>query len=153
MIRPICRGMAAIALATAGTASAPAAERGAIGLWATPTQGGRVEIYRCGDALCGRVVDAARLRADPDLRDVHNSDPRLRDRRLKGLVVLRDFHGGPAQWQGGAVYDPETGDGASQGYMRLLPDGRLEIKGCIAFLCRTKIWTRASGQFSVSNGG
>ncbi len=142
MTRPAWRGLVATMLVFAASAPSPAAARSAVGLWATPTQNGRVEIYRCGDALCGRVVDAARLRADPDLRDIHNADPRLRGRRLKGLVVLSEFRGGPAQWKGGPVYDPETGDEARQGYMKLLADDRLEVKGCVAFLCRTKIWTR-----------
>ncbi|MDZ3830516.1 MAG: DUF2147 domain-containing protein [Sphingopyxis sp.] len=112
------------------------------GIWATGSEGGRVEIYRCGSALCGRVVDAARLRANPDLRDVRNANPALRGRKLKGLIVLKGFSGGPHEWKGGPVYDPETGDGAKHGQLRLLPGGRLELKGCVAFFCRTKIWTR-----------
>ncbi|APR54197.1 DUF2147 domain-containing protein [Sphingomonas koreensis] len=121
----------------------PASARDLTGLWATGTEGGRVQIYRCGTALCGKVVDAARLRTNPDLTDQRNSDPKLRNRRLRGLVVLEGFTGGPAEWQGGPVYDPETGSGARKGYLKLLPDGKLELKGCVAFFCRTKIWTRA----------
>lgn len=123
---------------------APAASAADItGIWATGSEGGRVEIYRCGAALCGKVVDAARLRGNPDLRDVRNSDAKLRTRRIKGLVVLKGFTGGPAEWKGGPVYDPETGDGASRGYLKLLANGKLELKGCVAFICRTKIWTKA----------
>lgn len=121
----------------------PASARDLTGLWATGTEGGRVQVYRCGTALCGKVVDAARLRTNPDLTDQRNSDPKLRNRRLRGLVVLEGFTGGPAEWQGGPVYDPETGSGARKGYLKLLPDGKLELKGCVAFFCRTKIWTRA----------
>lgn len=120
----------------------PAAARDLTGIWATGSEGGRVQIYHCGQALCGRVVDAARLRANPDLTDLRNSDPKLRTRRLKGLVVLQGFTGGPVEWKGGPVYDPESGDGASRGYLKLLPGGRLELKGCVAVFCRTKIWTR-----------
>jgi uncharacterized protein (DUF2147 family) len=120
----------------------PVSARDLTGIWATGTEGGRVQIYRCGAALCGKVVDAARLRTNPDLTDQRNSDPKLRNRRLRGLVVLEGFTGGPAEWQGGPVYDPETGSGARKGYLKLLPDGKLELKGCVAFFCRTKIWTR-----------
>ena len=95
------------------------------------------------DADIRRFVDAKRLRANPDLRDVRNSEPELRHRKLKGLVVLNGFTGGPTEWKGGPVYDPETGDGAANGRLKLLPGGKLELKGCIAFFCRTKIWTRA----------
>ncbi|RSY87547.1 DUF2147 domain-containing protein [Sphingomonas koreensis] len=135
------RAVTTLALLTA--IALPASARDLTGLWATGTEGGRVQIYRCGTALCGKVVDAARLRTNPDLTDQRNSDPKLRNRRLRGLVVLEGFTGGPAEWQGGPVYDPETGSGARKGYLKLLPDGKLELKGCVAFFCRTKIWTRA----------
>ena len=79
------------------------------GVWATGSQRGRVEVYRCGSSLCGKVIDAASLRANPDRRDVNNPEASLRDRRLKGLVVLQGFEGGPREWKGGPVYDPETG--------------------------------------------
>ena len=134
--------LAAAFLALPGVSAANAP--GILGVWATGSEGGRVEIYRCGKALCGKIVDAARLRDNPDLRDVRNPDPSLRNRRLKGLVVLRNFTGGPTKWQGGPVYDPESGDGANKAYLTLRDDGKLEVKGCkAAIFCRTKVWTRA----------
>ncbi|RXZ65036.1 DUF2147 domain-containing protein [Pelagerythrobacter rhizovicinus] len=136
----------AVTLGLLLAASAPAAAGDGsriLGVWATGSEGGRVEIYRCGEALCGKIVDATRLRANPDLRDVRNPDRSLRNRKLKGLVVLRGFTGGPAEWQGGPVYDPESGDGAAKGYLTLRRDGKLEVKGCkAAIFCRTKVWTR-----------
>lgn len=62
---------------------------------------------------------------------------------LMGLVVLHGFKGGPAEWSGGPVYDPETGEGAKIGYLTLRADGRLEVKGCKAIFCRSKIWKRS----------
>ena len=123
-------------------ASASAAD--ITGIWATGTEGGRVQIYRCGAALCGKIVGASRLRGNPDLRDERNSDAKLRTRKIKGLVVLRGFTGGPREWQGGPVYDPETGDGASRGHLKLLAKDKLELKGCVAVFCRTKVWTKVS---------
>lgn len=140
---------ASLIAAVAGGASAAAQQgSGAItGLWSTGTQGGRVELYRCGSAICGKVDDAAPLRANPDQRDVKNPDGKLRDRRLKGLVVLRGFMGGPKLWKGGPLYDPETGESAGTGTLTLRSDGKLEVKGCkAAIFCRTKIWTRVRSQ-------
>ena len=138
--------LAAVVVAVAGGGSAAAASQGSdaiAGLWSTGSQGGRVELYRCGAALCGKVDDAAPLRANPDQRDVKNPDRKLRERRLKGLVVLRGFAGGPREWTGGPLYDPETGEGAAKGYLTLRGDGKLEVKGCkAAIFCRTKVWTR-----------
>lgn len=133
-------------LIAAVTAPAGASAADITGIWATGSEGGRVEIYRCGQALCGKIVDAKRLRANPDLRDVRNSDPKLRQRKLKGLVVLQGFSGGPREWRGGPVYDPESGDGAGRGQLKLLANGTLELKGCVAVFCRTKIWTRPAGR-------
>ena len=113
-----------------------------VGLWATGSEGGRVRIYNCGSGLCGKIVDATRIRANPDQRDERNSDRALRSRKLLGLVVLSGFKGGSSEWKGGPVYDPESGDGAKNGYLKLRADGKLEVKGCVAFICRTKVWTR-----------
>lgn len=140
--------LAAAAVAFAGGGMANAALQGnggtIVGLWSTGSHGGRVEIYRCGPAICGKVDDAAPLRANPDQRDGKNPDRTLRDRRLKGLVVLQGFEGGPKEWKGGPLYDPETGEGAATGTLTLRPDGKLEVKGCkAAIFCRTKVWTRA----------
>ncbi|PQM26622.1 DUF2147 domain-containing protein [Sphingopyxis lindanitolerans] len=132
--------------ATGGGAGAVASQGSSAitGLWSTGSQGGRVELYRCGAAVCGKVDDAAPLRANSDQRDVKNPDASLRNRRLMGLVVLQGFKGGPREWKGGPLYDPETGDGAATGTLTLRPDGKLEVKGCKAkIFCRTKVWTRA----------
>lgn len=123
----------------------PAAdEEAVIGRWNTQKQGGIVEIHRCGQALCGRVVDGAPLRANPDQRDVNNPDKALRGRKVMGARVLSGFTGGPREWKGGPLYDPETGDGAKKGSLTLADANTLKVKGCIAsFLCRTQTWTRA----------
>lgn len=115
-----------------------------VGRWHTERRGGVVEIHRCGAALCGRVVDGAPLRANPDQRDVHNPDRSLRDRRVMGLRVLSGFTGGPSEWKGGPLYDPDSGDGAPKGTLRLVDRNTLQVKGCLAlFLCRTQTWRRA----------
>ena len=125
------------------SASASASPPGLLGLWRTQEEQGVVEIFRCDSALCGRVVDAASLRENPDQRDIHNSDEALRERRVKGLVILENFTGGPRKWTGGPLYDPKTGDGAKSGSLTLKGTDTLKVKGClVAFLCRTQTWTR-----------
>jgi uncharacterized protein (DUF2147 family) len=126
-----------------GTAAASQGSSPITGIWETGSQGGRVQIYRCGSAICGKIIGAAPLRANPDARDTKNPDKALREKRLMGLVVLHGFKGGPAEWSGGPVYDPETGEGAKIGYLTLRADGRLEVKGCKAIFCRSKMWKRS----------
>ena len=134
---------AAVGLLAAVCAAPPASADSLLGLWRTDDAHGAVEIFRCENAVCGRVVDGEALRADPGQRDVRNPDPDLRDRRVMGLVVLENFTGGPRKWSGGPLYDPKTGDGAARGRLILEDDGALKVKGCLAaFLCRTQTWTR-----------
>ncbi|WP_312598086.1 DUF2147 domain-containing protein [Brevundimonas sp.] len=114
-----------------------------LGRWRTASQGGVVEIHACGAALCGRVVDAAPLRRNPDQTDVRNRDPSLRTRPLRGLRVLEGFVGGPRSWTGGPLYDPDSGQRAGRGTLTLVERDRLSVRGCVAaMLCRTQTWTR-----------
>lgn len=128
-----------------GTASpAIPQEASIIGRWRTPAEGGMVEIQRCGATLCGRLVDAAPLRRNPDQKDVRNRDSSLRDRPLRGLAVLQNITGGPTVWQGGPLYDPNSGQSAARGTLTLVDGNRLSVRGCIArLLCRTQTWRRA----------
>ena len=141
MIRVAAAGLL-LALTTA--APAVAQEASILGRWRTPSEGGVVEIQRCGQALCGRLVDAAPLRRNPDQRDVRNRDETQRDRPLRGLLVLRNFTGGPNEWRGGPLYDPNSGQSAERGTLTLVDGDRLAVRGCIArVLCRTQTWRRA----------
>lgn len=143
MKRFLPRAALLVALLAAPAALPAANAQSVIGRWNTQKQGGIVEIHRCGEALCGRVVDGAPLRANPDQRDVNNPNKALRGRKLLGARVLHGFTGGPREWKGGPVYDPETGDGAKSGVLTLADANTLKVKGCIAsFLCRTQTWKR-----------
>lgn len=125
--------------------SSPAVAQDAsiLGRWRTPAEGGVVEIQRCGAALCGRLVDAAPLRRNPDQRDVRNRDASLRDRPLRGLPVLQNLTGGPTAWRAGPLYDPNSGQSAASGSVTLVDQNSLAVRGCIArLLCRTQTWRR-----------
>ena len=138
MHRPALALIAACLLAPAA-----AAQQGdPVGLWRTPTDGGQVRISRCGPALCGTVVSSARLRANPDIRDANNSDTSLRSRRMQGLQILRGFTGGPTEWGGGSVYNPQDGR-TYRGTITVRDANTLRLRGCVvAPLCRTQTWTR-----------
>ncbi len=133
-----------LAVLAAGAAPALAQDDALVGRWRTSARDGVVGIERCGGALCGRVLDAAPLRSNPDQRDIHNKKPALRTRRVMNLLVLENFTGGPKAWKGGPLYDPDSGDRAGTGTLTLIDDDTLAVKGCIApLLCRTQTWKRA----------
>ena len=133
-----------LALTTAAARAGQAGDKALIGRWHTEREGGVVEIHRCGQALCGRVVDGVRLRVNPDQRDVRNPDQAQRGRKVLGARVLSGFSGGSGRWKGGPLYDPETGNSAGSGTLTLVNPDTLKVQGCIAsFLCKTQTWRRA----------
>jgi uncharacterized protein (DUF2147 family) len=113
------------------------------GVWATQKNNGRVRIEACGQAVCGRVIDGNQLRSNPDQTDVNNPDPAKRTRRVKGLMILEGYSGGPPQWQGGSVYDPQTGDETRNSTLTLVAPDTLRVEGCRLVFCRLETWTRA----------
>jgi uncharacterized protein (DUF2147 family) len=133
--------LAAAALALS-LGAAPAFAADVIGLWATPENGGQIEISRCGNSLCGKLVTSNQIRTEPGLKDAMNKDVAQRGRPLKGLQMLHGFQGGPTKWSGGKVYNPDDG-GTYSGTLELIGDKQLKLKGCIvAPLCKTQVWTR-----------
>ena len=138
MRRPDLACLCAAALALPSGACADSI----FGTWATQKNNGRVVIEPCGGAVCGRVIDGNQIRANPDQRDVHNPDPGKRERRVKGLMILEGYTGGPSEWSGGTVYDPQTGDEAHDSTLTLVAPGTLKVEGCRLIFCRSETWTR-----------
>ena len=132
----------AAAVLAASALAAPALAGDPTGLWQTPTNGGQVRIEQCGNALCGTLVTSAAIRANPGQLDVKNKDEAQRGRTLRGLRILSGFTGGPTEWRGGSVYNPEDG-GTYRGTITMTNDNTLRLRGCIvAPLCKTQTWTR-----------
>jgi len=131
-----------IAVAALGALAGPAFAADVTGLWATPTNGGQVEIARCGNSLCGKLVTSNQIKTNAALKDERNKDAAQRARTLKGLQMLYNFTGGPAKWTGGTVYNPDDG-GTYAGTIEMLSDNQLKLKGCVvAPLCKTQVWNR-----------
>jgi uncharacterized protein (DUF2147 family) len=129
---------AALAAAAPAFAAAPAA-----GLWATPERDGKVRVADCGGGICGYIADGADIRANPDVKDIKNSDEALRTRKLKGAPIFENMTGGPSEWKG-KVYNPVDGHTYS-GSVTMVDANTLKLKGCaVAFLCKTQTWHRIS---------
>lgn len=114
----------------------------AVGRWRTETKNGIVEIQRCGTSICGRLVTSDHLRSDPTLKDVNNSDARLRSRPLKDLQILSGFTFNGGAWTGGRIYNADDGKTYSAKVTATSPD-RLSVRGCVFVpLCKTQTWVR-----------
>jgi len=134
------RTLAAVALTLAVATPAMAAD--ITGRWRTPGNGGEVEVYKCGAAVCGRLISSAHIQHEPGALDAKNQDASQRSRKLKGLTFLTGFSGGPTEWKGGKVYNPEDGK-TYAGTITATDTNTLKLKGCVvAPLCKTQTWTR-----------
>lgn len=131
--------VAAVSLANPAFAASPET---ALGKWQTPTRHGVVEIARCGESLCGKLIESDGLRAEPDLRDLKNKDASKRTRKVKGLQMLGGFQREGDKWSGGWIYNPEDG-GTYKATITPSDKNTLKLKGCIVWpLCKTQTWTR-----------
>jgi len=118
---------------------------GILGTWLTKDGKAHIEIFKCGDVYCGRIIWLSEpIENGQPKRDKENPEQALRDRPIIGLVLMRDFsYEGDATWSGGKVYDPESGD-EYQGKMTLEDSSTLDLRGYILLplFGRTERWTR-----------
>lgn len=136
------RWLAAAALALAVPASA---QSSIDGVWRD--DGGYVEITvgpcgaQGGQTRCGRITRIIRMKPGETDRDRHNHDPALRSRSILGITILSGLTWRDGAWRG-RVYNPEDG-GTYRSEVRPGAGGTLEVKGCLSFICRTRVWPGA----------
>jgi len=110
------------------------AEDSVTGKWQTEPSdsGGRVhvQIEPCGDKLCGTIVSA--INSDGVVSKTYEH---LGKQMVKGMKKK-----GPASYAGGTIWAPDKNK-TYKSKMRLADSGNLIVKGCVAFICRTQIWT------------
>lgn len=116
------------------------------GTWLTKSKNpARVQVYKQGDKYFGKII----WLQDPqkngkDATDEKNPDVAARDRKVMGMVVLKDVKfNGDGAWKDGTIYDPESGKTYS---CNISLDGKntLKLRGYIgvSLLGRTEKWTR-----------
>lgn len=140
---------ALLAMAWLVCALLPAPARAApdvTGTWMTDDEDGAVLIEPCGEGVCGRIVwlKAALDENGQSVRDENNKDPGQRGRPMCGLAILHDVPPKGEGWEGGWVYDPDSGSRYSVSLARgegdiLLVTGFIGVKA----LGQTFQWHRA----------
>lgn len=136
---------------TVGTACA-AGPDDVLGVWVTEGAKGKVEISKCGEKYCGKLVfikDAAYTKpADGPVgtvkTDRRNPDPARRNRPLLGMQIMEGFAAtGDGVWEKGTIYDPESGK-TYRCKMTLESPDHLKVRGFIgiSLLGRSQVWTR-----------
>ena len=137
-----------IALMTFLLPSALTAAASPYGLWLTEKKGVIVDVYACGDNLCGRTVWLKKMKFKDgrDRLDAKNPDASLRNRHWCGIEVITGVKPVSAtEWEGGDVYDPKTGktfdfDMEQRG-------DKMKVRGYLGvkMLGKSETWTRTDG--------
>jgi uncharacterized protein (DUF2147 family) len=114
-----------------------------VGTWWSPKKDARIELFKSGPKLMGKIAWVLPERRD-DL-DVNNPDKALRDKKIVGSVIFKDFTFEGGKWTHGKVYDPDSGKTYSAS-MRLVDSDTLSIHGylVIPLLGRSEIFKRFS---------
>ena len=125
-----------------------------LGRWLTEDDDAIVELFLCGENLCGKIVDLkekvynsndAQGMAGLAKVDRENPDANLRKRPILGLVILKGFVADGEGWRGGTIYDPDNGK-TYRCKLRLIEKGKkLYVRGFVgvSLLGRTTYWRRA----------
>lgn len=117
-----------------------------LGNWLNEEKDAKIEIYKSGEKYFGKLIWGKNL-YEPDGKtsrtDRENPNPKLKSRKLEGLVLLTNFTYDDGEWKGGKIYDPKSGKTYS--CIMRFKGSTLEIKGYvgISLLGRTTTWTRA----------
>jgi uncharacterized protein (DUF2147 family) len=124
-----------------------------LGVWNNQEKDAKIEILKCGEKYCGRIVwlkepnypEGSKDGTPGSPRvDRHNPRPELRTTPTIGLRIANDFtYAGGNRWADGTVYDPKNGKTYS-GKMTLASPNQLDLRGFIgiSLLGRTTSWTR-----------
>jgi uncharacterized protein (DUF2147 family) len=113
-----------------------------LGEWLTEDRGGVIDIFSCGQQLCGRIVGMSEpLRPDGTVPKDKAGQPKC------GLTILRQgISDGSGQWSA-RITDPD--DGSQWNCILSVDDeGRLHLRGyvLVPLLGQTQIWTRYAGR-------
>jgi len=134
--------MPALAAQTQVTQTGPAQTANPVGTWTTANGQGVVDIEKCGDALCGRIVGIERSAGDPMPTDVLG-------RPQCGLTIITDekLKADGTWW--GEITDPRDG-GTYQSIIWVDQDGDLHLRGFIGIpqLGATQIWHKFAGHLT-----
>ena len=147
------RELFALALAVVMAVSAVAAKAQqpeVLGRWLTENRRGVIEIYPCGDKLCGKLVWLIEpIRHGAPAIDDKNPQPELRQRLLCGMEMLGGFRPvEPLRWGDGWIYDPDSGK-TYRATRSLQNANVLKLRGYVGIplFGESQSWTRTDASF------
>ncbi len=118
------------------------------GLWLTEKGDARIQVSRCGDGICGKVVwlkdpiDSATGRPQTDDK---NPNPTLAARPMIGVQLFIGMNPtGPDHWAG-HIYNGDDGK-VYDSKVALMGPTSLRVEGCVGAFCGGETWTKLGGR-------
>ena len=115
------------------------------GLWDAGES--HIQIYNCGELLCGRIVhlDEPNDKDGNPKTDTSNPDPALQSRPIMGMDLIAGFKRKTDRyWINGTIYDPRDGKTYKCKMTLKKKSGILEVRGYVgvSLFGKTVKWTR-----------
>jgi uncharacterized protein (DUF2147 family) len=118
-----------------------------LGIWWNHEKDAHIEIYKCGNQFCGKIVWLKEPNEDgAPKKDKHNPEEALQSRPLIGLDILSGFEfKEEGSWEDGTIYNPRDGKTYSC-YLKMLEEGKLKVRGFvgISLIGKTQYWERVN---------
>lgn len=128
------------------THSNSASQDQVLGYWLSSKQDIKIQIYKLRGDYYGKIAWIKDGSTYSNHRlDVKNPDPMLRQRKIIGLTILKDFHFNTksSNWEMGKIYHPKYGK-TFKGKMVLKNSKTLKLTGYWGLLHDTGTWTRVN---------
>lgn len=112
-----------------------------MGNWWTEGKEGLMKIVKTKSGLYEVLLLDGK---DADKKDVNNPDPKLRERKLKGIVIMWHLRFEDGEYIDGYCYNPRDGN-TYRVKMRITGPASLRLRGYLAIplLGQSQDWTRA----------
>jgi uncharacterized protein (DUF2147 family) len=112
-----------------------------VGNWWTEGKEGLMKIVKTKSGLYEVLLLDGK---DADKKDVNNPDPKLRERKLKGLVIMWHLRFEDGEYTDGYCYNPRDGN-IYRVKMKITGPASLRLRGYLAIplLGQNQDWTRA----------
>lgn len=124
-----------------------------LGLWYNADKDAKIEVYKCGEKYCGKIVwmkfpeypaDSKEGTPGTPKLDNNNPDEAQRKNPRLGLTIVKDMaYAGGDKWDSGTVYDPKSGKTYKAKFTHV-DEENLDLRGYvgISLFGSTSRWTR-----------
>lgn len=102
-----------------------------------------VEIYKTGDLYAGRIIELFRVPGEDPDPVCDKCDGTDKGKKVIGLEIIKDMALDDDVMDDGQILDPENGK--TYDCKLWVEDGKLMVRGYIAFFFRTQEWERLEG--------